>query len=344
MAQTLKDIADKLGLSVSTVSRVVNNKQYVNPKTRAKVMAELEKGNYVPNQIARSLKKQATKTIGILVPDISENFFAQIIKGIDSVVCKYNYSIVLADSNESEEKEEKYLELLFQNRIDALVLATVAKEYKALMNYFANDIPVVFIDNIPSLNRDIDCTIINNQRASVLAVNHLVENGNSKIAVIVGSPDETTGYERLEGYKRALVQNDIEVDEKLIKYGNYKEDTGYDCMKELLINREKVPFNAVYIGSERMTYGAIKAIKEFNLRMPDDIALVGFDVHDKSGLITPGITSIRQPENNIGNIVADLVIKRLQEKKRSTKSGTVSEMPKQRIVLEPTLDIKDTSE
>ncbi len=343
MAQTLKDIADKLGLSVSTVSRVVNNKQYVNPATRAKVMAELEKGNYVPNQVARSLKKQATKTIGILVPDISENFFAQIIKGIDSVVGKYNYSIVLADSNESEEKEEKYLELLFQNRIDALVLATVAKEYKVLMNYFANNIPVVFIDNIPSLDRDIDCTIINNQRASILAVNHLIENGNLKIAVIVGSPDETTGYERLEGYKRALIQNNIEVDEKLIKYGNYKEDTGYTCMKELLSDRDRNPFSAVYVGSERMTYGAIKAIKEFGLNMPDDIALVGFDVHDKSGLITPGITSIRQPESNIGNIVADLVIKRLQEKKHSAKSGISKETPKQRIVLEPTLDIKDTS-
>ena len=339
MVRTLKDIAKELGVSVSTISRVVNNKTYVNPKTRKMVLEGLTKYNYVPNQVARSLKKQSTKTVGILVPDISENFFAQIIKGIDEVLGKHNYSIILADSNESSKKEEQYLKLLYQNRIDALVLATVSKEYSALNMYFGNNIPVIFIDNIPDIEYDIDSVIINNKKASTIAVNHLIENNKKDIAIIVGSPHETTGYERLEGYRRALEQQKIPVDENLIKYGNYKEDTGYSCMKELIENRDSHPFTGVYIGSERMTYGAIKAIKEHKLRMPEDIALVGFDVHDKTGLITPGITSIRQPENNIGKIVADLIIKRLKEKKQVENEECIS----QRIVLEPSLEVKRSS-
>lgn len=339
MVRTLKDIAKELNVSVSTISRVVNSKTYVNPKTRKMVLEGLAKYNYVPNQVARSLKKQTTETIGILVPDISENFFAQIIKGIDEVLGKKKYSIILADSNEMPQKEEQYLGLLYQNRIDALVLATVAKEYSALNTYFANNIPVVFIDNIPNLDYDIDCVIINNQKASSIAVNHLIENGKKDIAIIIGSPNETTGYERLEGYKRALEQNNISINKNLIKYGNYKENTGYSCMKELLEKRNENPFTGIFIGSEKMTYGAIKAIKEFGLSMPEDIALVGFDVHDKSGLITPGITSIRQPENNIGKIVADLIIRRLKEKQQNDVVHHIS----QRIVLDPSLEANKSS-
>lgn len=339
MVRTLKDIAKELKVSVSTISRVVNNKTYVNPKTRKMVLEGLAKYNYVPNQVARSLKKQSTETIGILVPDISENFFAQIIKGIDEVFGKKKYLIILADSNESPKKEAQYLNLLYQNRIDALVLATVSKDYSALNMYFANNIPIVFIDNIPDLGYDIDCVIINNQKASIMAVNHLIENGRRDIAIIIGSADETTGYERLEGYKRALEQNNIPINNNLIKYGNYKENTGYSCMKELIENKDKEPFTGVYIGSEKMTYGAIKAIKEYKLNMPEDIALIGFDVHDKSGLITPGITSIRQPENNIGEIVADLIIKRLKEKQQDGITNHIS----QRIILEPILEIKKSS-
>jgi DNA-binding LacI/PurR family transcriptional regulator len=339
MSSTLKDIARELGVSVSTISRVVNNKTYVNPKTRKIVLEGLKKFNYMPNQVARSLKKQSTGTVGIVVPDISENFFAQIIKGIDEVLRRKDISIILADSNESSQKEANYLKLLYQNRIDALILATVSKNHETLNMYSSNNIPVIFIDNIPDIDHDIDCVIINNKKASMLAVNHLIENNHRNIAIIVGSPDETTGYERLDGYRRAMEQHKIPVDEHLIQHGNYKEDSGYTCMKILLENRMEHPFTGLYVGSEMMTYGAIKAIKEYGLLIPDDIALVGFDVHDKSGLITPGITSVRQPETYIGKTVADLVVNRLKEKKNNTRLNQVY----QHIVLEPFLEIRKSS-
>jgi len=339
MNSTLKDIARELGVSVSTISRVVNNKTYVNPKTRKIVLEGLKKFNYMPNQVARSLKKQSTGTVGIVVPDISENFFTEIIKGIDEVLGKKDISIVLADSSESAQKETNYLKLLYQNRIDALILATVSKNHDALDIYNSNNIPVIFIDNMPDNDHNFDSVIIDNNKASLLAVNHLIENNHRDIAIIVGSPDETTGYERLNGYRRALEQHNIIIDEHLIQYGNYKEDSGYQCMKALIQNRKDHPFTAIYIGSEMMTYGAIKAIKEYDFRIPEDIALVGFDVHDKSGLITPGITSVRQPENYIGKTVANLVINRLKEKKGNSHMNPVY----QHIVLEPSLEIRKSS-
>ena len=339
MSSTLKDIARELGISISTISRVVNNKKYVNPKTRKIVLDGLKKFNYMPNQVARSLKKQSTGTVGIVVPDISENFFTEIIKGIDEVLGRKDISIILADSSESAQKEANYLKLLYQNRIDALILATVSKNHDALDIYISNHIPVIFIDNIPDIDHNIDCVIIDNNKASLLAVNHLVENKHRDIAIIVGSPDETTGSERLSGYRRAMELNGIKINEHLIQHGNYKEDSGYQCMKTLIDNRKDHPFTALYVGSEMMTYGAIKAIKECGLRIPDDVALVGFDVHDKSGLITPGITSVRQPETYIGNTVANLVINRLKEKKSNPRMNPVY----QHIVLEPSLEIRKSS-
>ena len=127
MSTTLKDVAEKLNISVSTVSRVVNNKKYVNPKTREKVLKALEEMNYTPNQVARSLKKRATNTIGIIVPDISEDFFAHVIKGIDEILSNNGYSIILCDTDEKPEKEELYLNLLIEKQVDGIILATVSK-------------------------------------------------------------------------------------------------------------------------------------------------------------------------------------------------------------------------
>lgn len=329
-ASTLKDIADKLNLSISTVSRAVNNKTYVKEETRKRVLEALEEYNYVPNEIARSLKLQSTKTIAVIIPDICETFFGEIIKGIDKVVSPKGYSIIVADTNENSENEKNYLEMFRQKRIDALVYATVDLSGLPIKKYLPNLI-TVFIDNIPNL-KDIDSVTIDNEQASRLAVEYLLEEGHRQIAAIIGSVKETTGYARREGYLRTLKENGVEVDEMLIQYGNYKEDDGFGCMESLIQNKAAHPFTAVYVTSEKMTFGAIKAIREYGLRMPDDISLVGFDVQDKAQLINPSITSIRQPENMIGNRVGELLLRRLQEKDRGVSSA-------EQILLRPSIMI-----
>lgn len=337
MGKTLKDIARELNLSVSTVSRVVNGRDNVNGKTREMIAEYLKQHKYTPNQVARSLKGNTTKTIGIIVPDICEVFFGQIIKGIDQVVSRNDYSIILVDSHEDKHKEERYLELLYRQRVDGLVVATVNLNAIKINDFINDEKPVVFIDNLPNLQFPFDAILTDNIAASKMAVDHLLENGHRRIAVIVGSPEETTGADRLNGYRQALQSAGIPVDESLITFGDYKEKSGYLCMKKLLDNRAKSPFTAVYVMAEMMTVGAIKAIRDAGLSIPEEIAIVGFDVHDKADLMNPGISTIRQQEQKMGQMVGELLMKRLGE------HGEGDTAPKQKTLLTPYLEIKESS-
>lgn len=329
----LKDIANMLGLSVSTVSRVVNGRRYVKEETREKVLAAIEKYNYVPNDVARSLKTSVTKTIGVIVPEIRETFFTQLIKGIDDVIAKSGYSIIIGDTGESPQREDEYLDLFSRRRVDALVLATVSSEPNKILSLIVNEIPVVFVDNLPRLSISFDAVLIDNELASQMAVDYLTGLSHRNIAIILGSKAETTGYNRLLGFSSRMSELGIATDTALIKYGDYKEASGFACMEELLASRDVHPFSAVYVTSELMTYGAMKAIINNGLRVPDDISVLGFDVHDRSGLMRPGITTLRQPEEYIGRYTGELLIKRLSD---------AEEASKQKILLEPYIDIKES--
>jgi DNA-binding LacI/PurR family transcriptional regulator len=329
----LKHIAERLGLSVSTVSRVVNNKEYVKEDTRRRVMEALNECNYVPNEIARSLKSKTTHTIGVVLPDISEVFFGEIVKGINKIVSDEGYTVVIVDTNESKKNEQKYLEILYQKRIDALVLATVDLNGDSVKVFLDHSIPVIFIDNVPKLE-NINSVTINNRGASKLAIDFLIKNGHRDIATIIGSKEETTGSERMQGYIEALEAAGISVNENLIEYGNYKESSGYNCMCNLLSKRKENPFSAVYVTSEMMVFGAVKAIKENGLIIPDDISLIGFDVHDKTGLVRPSIATIRQPEKLIGKITGEMLLQELNSKENQ---GDSLDMPTRQVILEPHL-------
>ncbi len=320
---TLKDVAQKLNISVSTVSRVVNNKGYVKDATRERVLSCLDECQYVPNEIARSLKAQESMTIGVIVPDICEVFLSRIIKGIDLTVSKAGYMLIVADSNESKQVERRYLDNLFQKRVDALVIATVDLKAPNIERFVSHNKPVIFIDNLPQ-HRDetTKYVIVDNRQASRMAVQELVKNGHRRIAVLVGSVEETTGADRLAGYVEELKENDIPVDPALIAYGNFKKDDGYRCMKQLLTEREAHPFTAVYVTSEMMTIGALQAIREFDLQVGRDISLIGFDVHDDLELATPKITSIRQPEMEIGIQTGRLLLQLLDPEKCDTPQST----------------------
>lgn len=310
---TLKDIAKELGVSVSTVSRSINGKSVVNEKTRQRVLEASKKYLYVPNEVARSLQKSSTQTIAVVLPDISENFFGTIVKSIENVVSRAGYMIILADSHENPEKERKYLDMLQKRRVDAVVLATVDCSGETAEPFIESDVPVVFIDNIPSLN-NIDSITVDNCKAVEMGVDHLVSNGHKRIATIIGSTEETTGVERLRGYEQALINNGLELDKRLIEYGDYKQLSGYEAMKRLINNKDKAPFSAVIVTSEKMTYGALTAIKECSLNVPEDISVVGFDIHNLSGVQEITITSVYQPEEIIGQKVGELLLDRLNKK------------------------------
>lgn len=333
-ASTLKDVADKLGISVSTVSRAVHNKEYVKEETRELVLQALKEYNYIPNEIARSLKAQSSMTIGVVIPDICEVFFGEIIKGIDSILAPCGYTIIVADTNESKTNEKKYLEMLYQKRIDALVLATVDLSGESVKQFLTSGIPVVFIDNIPKLSQ-IDTITIDNRLASNIAVKALSEAGHKQIATIIGSTEETTGHERMQGYEEGLELWGIPYYQELVRFGNYKEKDGFACMESLLNQRKEHPFTSVYVTSEMMTFGAIKAIRSHGLRIPEDISLIGFDIHDKAGLVSPSIATIRQPEMLIGKRSGEMLLRRLRAGKEEAEERLTAE----KVLLQPSLTI-----
>lgn len=330
-SSTLKYIAKELGVSVSTVSRALNGKTVVKEATRQRVLEAAKKYNYMPNEVARSLQKSATETIAVVLPDVSETFFGTIVKEIERVVARAGYMIILADTHEKAAKEQKYLDMLFKRRIDALVLATVDLSGDSVRTFIDRGVPVVFIDNVPELDA-IDAITVDNSKASRMAVEYLCSCGHTDIATIIGSNEETTGTERLSGYKRAISENKIPFNCSLVEYGDYKQESGYNAMVSLLDKRQENPFTAVYVTSEKMTYGAMRAIRDRGLCVPDDISVVGFDIHNHTDDRRQKITTIVQPEELIGQRVGEILLKRL--------SGDNSELCRE--LLEPALEKGDT--
>lgn len=334
MVYNLKKIAEESGCSISTVSRVINGKGKISQATKERVMKVAREHNYVPNQVARSLKNSRTNTIGIIVPDIRDYFY-MFIKAADSIFFESGYSILVADSDENPEKEDAYIKLMYEKRVDGLILATVSESHEALNMYFQSAVPVIFIDNLPNINPAYeDCVILDNSRASTMAIDSFVKEGHMKIAIISGNERETTGMERIQGYIRGMERHGLAVNPQLMKMGNYQEIGGYNCMKELLDNRDKVPFTAVYVSSYKMTCGALRAIKDAGLKIPADVALIGFDFIDNTGLMCPTITTIVQPIENIGSIVAKRLLARIKTVEETGQGEQIKDIA-QKIILSP---------
>ena len=304
---TLKYIAKELGISASTVSRALNGKSVVKEETRKLVLEAAKKYSYTPNEIARSLQKSSTETIAVVLPDISETFFGIIVKEIERTIARAGYMLIIADTHEKVEKELKILDMLYKRRVDALVLATVDCTGMTVERFINSGTPVVFIDNIPELE-NIDAITIDNCTASMVAVGYLAGNGHRDIAAIFGQEQETTGAERLLGFREGMRTYGCNLNEDTIEFGDYKLESGYNAMCRLLDNRENNPFTAVYVTSEKMTYGALRAIRDKGLSVPEDISVVGFDIHNLGDDRRQMITSVRQPEEEIGKKVGDLLL------------------------------------
>jgi len=331
MPVKLKDIAEHLNISVSTVSRVLTNKNRVDEETRKKVLKALEDFQYQPNEVARSLKSKITKAIGIIIPDISNTYFSTIIKGVESVARQNGYYIILCNSDEDKKREEEYTSFLLQKQISGLVIATVSGGTGFYEKYKKAGIPVVFVDNLPKMDNNFNFVVIDNVKASYDLTNHLIKLGHEKIGIINGSLEESTAYERLKGWEKALLEHKIPIRKKWSGLGDFKQESGYKIMQGFLKQKE-VP-TAVFVTNNLMTYGAMRAIKDAGLRIPEDIAVVCFDAIDFTGLVKPQITSVIQPAEDIGRISGEIIIRKIQDNKIKIFEN---------VTLEPQLLIKES--
>ena len=294
---TIKDIAKIAGVSPAVVSLVANGKNGVSKETKDRVLGLIEKFNYRPNAIAKSLSKQKTKTLGLIVSDITDPFFAEFSRGVEDVAFKNGFSITLCDSDNQEGKEELYIGLLLENQVAGLILTPTTHTVGTRLSYAEKFLPIVIADRSIS-GSNILCVASQNYKGAYDATTHLLELGHERIACVTLVREWSTSIERIKGYRQALIDNSLEVDENLILFSNGKLDGGRSCTEKLLSITN--PPTAVFATSDIVAFGAIEAIMDKGLSVPEDISVVGFDNIQFSEYFRVPLTTVDQPKYEMG--------------------------------------------
>lgn len=295
-APTIKDVANAAGVSAATISRVLSNPDMVKPATRERVLQIVKEMNYQPNVLARQLRTQTTKAVIVIVPTIKNSFFQGIISGIGVEAESLGYQMLIADLNSQPSLESYYFEAIQQRQVDGIISlsANMTQKLETLLN---DKYPLIMVaqcvpdHTIPSIS-------IDNAAASKALMTHLVRLGHRNIAHISADPKQSPYQDRLNSYISVLEEHNIPVDNELISYGEPSIKGGYDQMWSLLAKKKTI--TAVFAAGDTMAIGAMKALKDQGLRVPEDCAVVGFDDIDLSAFWEPALTTIRQPKEMLG--------------------------------------------
>jgi DNA-binding LacI/PurR family transcriptional regulator len=330
---TMNDVAEKTGVSKTTISRIINQiPNAASKETVERVLKAIDELGYYPNQVAASLKRTTTRTIGLVMGDIENPFFGLMIKGVEEVVRSSGYSLILANSNYDDALEHDLCMLMLSKQVDAILIApsgfSSCKQYAPILDRQTH---VVFIDNyVPGCN--VDSVIVNNYEASKEACDYLISLGHKKIAFIAGPANRISSDQRTKGFVGAMEEEFGSLEPSLLKRGDHTIAGGYRCMAELL-QQPEVP-TAVFASNNLMTVGALGAIKDAGLSIPGDISILGFDDMYWYSINQPSLTAVDQPAFEIGQTAAKRVVMRLRNKKQP--SPEVIELKAKLIVRDST--------
>lgn len=307
----IAEVARLAGVSTATVSRVLNGQPLVKERTRQRVLKVINVTNYRVNAVARNLRRNRTHTIGVIISNVLSTFYSVIAKAVEDVALRNDYSMVLCNGGDEPDKEMQYLKVLHENRVDGIVLSPTGKNNEYLRALVSSDVPISIIDRqIEGIG--CDTVLVNNREASKKAVEFLIERGYRRIGCISGPRDRRTGLERIKGYMDAHLKRGIPVDEKLIEYGDFSLESGRENAFLLLTNND---IDAIYVANTDMATGAYQVIKERGIGIPDEIGFVMFDDPDWTRLVTPQVTAVSQPVYTIGSTAADLLFKRINDRR-----------------------------
>ncbi|WP_458127014.1 LacI family DNA-binding transcriptional regulator [Paenibacillus sp. Z3-2] len=298
MGASIKDVAERAGVSVTSVSRVLNREKYISQRILDKVNDAIEELNYSPSHIARSLKKQKTNIIGIIVPDLRNYFCSTILSSIEESASEYGYNLIVCNIAENLEKEFKYLQAVQEMRVDGIIIMHQKVDDRILSFIESASIPILF-SCVRSPLPGRFSVLINDYRAALDATEYLIGLGHRRIAFLGGDlRDISSGHDRYQGYVDALSKFDIPLNPDHIKFGNYKLESGRIMMQEILEQGE-LP-TVVFAASDDMAVGAMNCVLDYGLRVPDDISIMGFDDSQIAEAVRPLLTSIQQPAWEIG--------------------------------------------
>ncbi|MCF6357046.1 MAG: LacI family transcriptional regulator [Draconibacterium sp.] len=320
---SLKDLATELGVSISTVSRALKNHPDISPGLTSKIKELAHERNYTPNPLAMGLLRQQTKMIGIIVPDIVTHFYSSIISGIEEVAKQHGYFIVIASSNESVEKEIESVDNLLKSRVEGFIVCVSqeTKNPKHFEKLIRNEIPLVFFDRICE-TLEVPSVIADGEDAAIRITKHFFENGCKRIAYISGPEHLNISKSRKEGYLKGLKKCGLKFDAQLLTECNLSFEDATIATRQLL-QLKKIP-DAIFGLNDTIAFAAMKEIKKQSLKIPDDIALVGFTDEFHSTIVEPTLTSIIHPTIKMGRESAELFFQ-LIEKESNFKKQVVLE-------------------
>jgi LacI family transcriptional regulator len=331
---TIYDLAKKLNISIATVSRALKDDPVVSKKTKKKIADLAQEMGYRSNNFARNLRNQKTNTIGVIIPRLNSYFMSTVIAGIESIANKEGYNLIISQSSESFDKEMASAKTMFNNRVDG-VLVSLAYDTENLAHFnsfFKRHIPLIFFDRVVEDENSTNI-LIDNRKAAYEATTHLIKQGCKRIVHITATPKRNVYVDRLQGYKHALSDNDIPFKEDYVIISNLSQEAGAIAAQEIL-QMNPLP-DAVFVANDNCAVGCMLALKHAGIKIPEDIAFVGFNNDPVSKVIEPNLTTINYPGYEMGEVAARNLINHLNGKATIQSTNT--------IILRSELIIRDSS-
>lgn len=328
---TILDVARLAGVSRTTVSRVLNDSPLVDHETRKRVFTAMKELNYQPSLAARNLRKQETKLIAVLIPNISNLFFASLLEGMEGVSAENGYNIILCNTWDDPDREMRYIRMLESKQVDGVILTALRNPVELVKPYLKYG-PIVLASEY-LVDDALPAVAIDNVAAARKATEHILGQGREKIAFINGPEHIILCRDRQRGYVQALEERGLPVHCEWIRQSDFTVEGGFRCMQELLALPS--PPTAVFAANDEMAVGAIQAIQQHGLQVPQDVAVIGFDNNPISTVVKPSLSTVEQPVHRIGAEVIKLLLACLEDKEKITKP--------RRIVLETNLLIRQSS-
>ena len=323
MAATIKDIAKKTGLGLATISSYLNGGN-VREKNRIKIEQAIEELHFEVNEVARGLRTNITKTVGVVIPELTMVFCAEIITAVEDILRNHGYAMIVCDCRTDARREQEAVEFLIHKRVDGLINMPVDKTGTHLKSFIKTGKPLVLIDRaIDEL--DCDSILVDNRMAAKQAVRLFLEYGHKNIGLVVGPQDISVARERREGYEEALTEAGISIKKEYIYYGNDDMNSGAEGIQKLY--REHPEITGVFVANHAMTIGAVIGLNEQNIQIGKDLSLIGFDNRQFARACNPQLTIVAQPTQKIAEHAANLLLEHLQETPQ--KVQTVEKLPTQ---------------
>jgi len=328
---TIKDVARLADVSTATVSHVINETRYVSDELRARVLEAMETLDYRPNVLAQGLRGGETHTIGLVVPDNANPFFAEVSRAVEDVGFARGYSVILCNTGDDLERERAYIDVLVAKQVDGIIFIAAGDHHEHLDELTRRSVPLVLADRDVDLT-DADVVLVNNERGGYEATKHLLDLGHRWIGCIAGPSEATPSADRVEGYVRALREARVPVEDAAIETGDFRYQGGEAAAERLLGGSERP--TAIFACNDLMAIGALRAVRGAGLSVPHDISVVGYDDIPLASAMSPALTTVAQPVDQLGALSTELLLSRIE-------NGSVGTA--QRIMLETRLVIRGSS-